>query len=255
MTEISPPASVSSKPLSDDELDAYDDLINTLAERADLPISLEFIDGFSAALQSGPRVIAATEYLAALLGGVGLNLCENDAESALFSDCFARRLKEIERALNAPVDNLADPKALSPFILDWQALLAELPPAEREAARAEGVPDYASIWAEGFLFVVDTWADDWALPEGSKDEAFVDASLDSFYTLTTERAEWTKEEAKLSRDEHVAQAIWAVYDLREFWRDRGLKPETIRVEAKPGRNDECACGSGKKYKKCCGGGE
>jgi uncharacterized protein YecA (UPF0149 family) len=29
------------------------------------------------------------------------------------------------------------------------------------------------------------------------------------------------------------------------------KPETIRREGKVGRNDPC-CGSGKKYKKCCG---
>ncbi|MBR6350754.1 MAG: SEC-C domain-containing protein [Firmicutes bacterium] len=32
-------------------------------------------------------------------------------------------------------------------------------------------------------------------------------------------------------------------------------PETrqpIRVEKKPGRNDPCPCGSGKKYKNCCG---
>ncbi|MBR4724214.1 MAG: SEC-C domain-containing protein [Lachnospiraceae bacterium] len=27
---------------------------------------------------------------------------------------------------------------------------------------------------------------------------------------------------------------------------------TIRVEKKPGRNDPCPCGSGKKYKHCCG---
>ena len=26
---------------------------------------------------------------------------------------------------------------------------------------------------------------------------------------------------------------------------------TIRVEKKPGRNEPCTCGSGKKYKKCC----
>ncbi len=28
--------------------------------------------------------------------------------------------------------------------------------------------------------------------------------------------------------------------------------ETIRGEAKPKRNDPCPCGSGKKYKQCCG---
>ncbi len=27
---------------------------------------------------------------------------------------------------------------------------------------------------------------------------------------------------------------------------------TETVEKKPGRNDPCPCGSGKKYKKCCG---
>jgi SEC-C motif-containing protein len=32
------------------------------------------------------------------------------------------------------------------------------------------------------------------------------------------------------------------------------KPETqIRAVPKVGRNDPCPCGSGKKYKKCCGG--
>jgi uncharacterized protein YecA (UPF0149 family) len=31
------------------------------------------------------------------------------------------------------------------------------------------------------------------------------------------------------------------------------KTEPIKGEAKPNRNDPCPCGSGKKYKKCCGG--
>jgi preprotein translocase subunit SecA len=35
--------------------------------------------------------------------------------------------------------------------------------------------------------------------------------------------------------------------------DPGDKPETVRREGKKiGRNDPCPCGSGKKYKKCCG---
>ncbi len=29
-------------------------------------------------------------------------------------------------------------------------------------------------------------------------------------------------------------------------------PKTVIVENKIGRNDPCTCGSGKKYKKCCG---
>ncbi|QIZ76013.1 PBPRA1643 family SWIM/SEC-C metal-binding motif protein [Ferrimonas lipolytica] len=30
------------------------------------------------------------------------------------------------------------------------------------------------------------------------------------------------------------------------------KPETVTTAATPGRNDPCTCGSGKKFKKCCG---
>ena len=29
-------------------------------------------------------------------------------------------------------------------------------------------------------------------------------------------------------------------------------PKTVKAEEKVGRNDPCPCGSGKKYKKCCG---
>lgn len=35
--------------------------------------------------------------------------------------------------------------------------------------------------------------------------------------------------------------------IKEFKRSK-----TVHVEKEPGRNDPCPCGSGKKYKKCCG---
>jgi hypothetical protein len=36
--------------------------------------------------------------------------------------------------------------------------------------------------------------------------------------------------------------------------DDDMLPDTyVRPEPKVGRNDPCICGSGKKYKKCCGG--
>lgn len=40
---------------------------------------------------------------------------------------------------------------------------------------------------------------------------------------------------------------------RWFYRDGKTVREPLkRTEPKPGRNDPCSCGSGKKYKKCCG---
>ena len=35
----------------------------------------------------------------------------------------------------------------------------------------------------------------------------------------------------------------------------GGQRQPVRKEKKPGRNDPCPCGSGKKYKKCCGANE
>lgn len=241
------------RPLSDDELAAYDDLLQLAGERADLGLSVESLDGFTAALIVTPHTPAAEDWLPVLLGPRSLAVFDSDAERTLFETCFARRRREIERALAAPVENLADPKAYSPLILDWQAILNDMRPDEAAALKAHGVPLYGEIWAAGFVQVVEHWEDRWALPADSKDEAYVDGCLDPFYTLITPRAEWTPDEKKLSRESHVANAIWAVYDLREFWLDRGTAPrEPVRKAAEPGRNDPCSCGSGKKFKKCCG---
>ena len=35
----------------------------------------------------------------------------------------------------------------------------------------------------------------------------------------------------------------------------GAAPKTVRAGMKVGRNDPCPCGSGKKYKECCGKGK
>lgn len=37
-------------------------------------------------------------------------------------------------------------------------------------------------------------------------------------------------------------------DIQKAWR----QSKTVRNDSKVGRNDACPCGSGKKYKKCCG---
>jgi preprotein translocase subunit SecA len=41
-------------------------------------------------------------------------------------------------------------------------------------------------------------------------------------------------------------------DIQRASRERSQKQQPLRVEQKVGRNDPCPCGSGKKYKKCCG---
>ena len=55
-----------------------------------------------------------------------------------------------------------------------------------------------------------------------------------------------------ARVDAFGAAIWAVYDLRQLWKSLGPRIESVRKAPEPGRNDPCTCGSGKKYKKCCG---
>ena len=45
-------------------------------------------------------------------------------------------------------------------------------------------------------------------------------------------------------------------DMHLIHGEGGDKPVTVRRKGKKvGRNDPCPCGSGKKYKKCCGAGK
>ena len=64
-------------------------------------------------------------------------------------------------------------------------------------------------------------------------------------------------------DVAVATAWWSAFeknapsddDLEEDWDDDRLRIEPqqpYRAPAKVGRNEPCPCGSGKKFKKCCG---
>jgi hypothetical protein len=41
-------------------------------------------------------------------------------------------------------------------------------------------------------------------------------------------------------------------DAVEEWLSQPPDPRVVRALARPGRNDPCPCGSGKKFKKCCG---
>ena len=41
-------------------------------------------------------------------------------------------------------------------------------------------------------------------------------------------------------------------DERKAIADKWRRSRTVVKEKEPGRNDPCPCGSGKKYKKCCG---
>lgn len=64
-----------------------------------------------------------------------------------------------------------------------------------------------------------------------------------YYNMLDARADWLY---KLPGWEQLLSAERRQQITREWRSDN-----QVHVEQKPGRNDPCPCGSGKKYKKCC----
>ncbi len=92
---------------------------------------------------------------------------------------------------------------------------------------------------------------------GQKDPVIVfrDEGLDMFEEMTNGIREGTvdfvlqsriRKEAPMERKQTVKITSTSGSD------DGTVKKEPKKADKKPGRNDPCPCGSGKKYKKCCG---
>jgi uncharacterized protein len=111
------------------------------------------------------------------------------------------------------------------------------------------------------MFVVESWPEEWAAPRDKDAAKWLDASLQAIVALTEDDtgalevspfSDDAPPSMSQDRVDAFANAVWAVYDLFELWRSIGPRVETVRKLLKIGRNDACLCGSGKKFKKCCG---
>ena len=68
------------------------------------------------------------------------------------------------------------------------------------------------------------------------------------------RGSWEKDKSNQDRELRILEAVCVQHEIDHLNGMRILDrivDTTIRVEKKPGRNEPCHCGSGKKYKKCC----
>jgi uncharacterized protein len=145
--------------------------------------------------------------------------------------------------------------------MDVRGAIASLSPEERAEIASEEIPAFAQVWALGFMFVVENWPDEWTAPKDKESAQWHDTALEAIVALTEDDTDEPtlsalSEDGPLSVSESrlntYGEALWAVYDLREIWRNIGPRVTQVIREATPGRNDVCSCGSGKKYKKCCG---
>ena len=92
---------------------------------------------------------------------------------------------------------------------------------------------------------------------GQKDPVIVfrDEGLDMFEEMTNSIREGTVDfvlQARIRKEEPVERKQTVKITSTSGSDDGTVKKEPKKADKKPGRNDPCPCGSGKKYKKCCG---
>ncbi|MBS0505889.1 MAG: UPF0149 family protein [Proteobacteria bacterium] len=259
--------------LGPDELDELDTLLEDLRTREDEVPQWEFCDGFLTALVCTRRPVPLAEWLPMLLGdGLLLHAAPDGtlpvmapfrdlAQQQRFLELWRRRIAEVVRQLDTQVESLDADDAFQPEVLDMRGAIATLPEAERAEMEGQPIPSFGQVWALGFMFAVENWEDDWAAPRDKETAQWLDGALQAIVALAEDDtgrpeicmyAEDGPPSTSQQRLEDFGEAIWAVYDLRQIWRSLGPRVETIFRGAQPGRNDPCPCGSGMKYKKCCG---
>jgi uncharacterized protein len=117
--------------------------------------------------------------------------------------------------------------------------------------------DYA-IWADAYVFGAGL-AEDWYDLAGKRADDLSEL-LEPLFILNgmlREDAEksgerWfapAEEERLIAEiEENLPVIVQTIYN---FWRNRRAGP-AVSESSKVGRNDPCPCGSGKKFKQCCG---
>ena len=251
--------------LGPEDFDTIDAILDDLRTRFEETPQWEFCEGFMAALVACRRPIPASEYLPVLLDTSeapdAFLPFASTAQQSQFMDLWTRRWNEIVRGLGADVQSLDDERAYHPEVMDVRGAVAALPQAERDEMAEQDLPSFAQVWAVGFMYAVESWPEEWSAPRDREAQKLLDSALQSIVALTEDDTEpptlavfdeGGAPSVSEPRFNQFADAVWAVYDLRELWQQFGPRVETLRKAVTPGRNDLCHCGSGKKFKKCHG---
>lgn len=229
--------------LSDNELMELDEF---LASPGLVESSLDVfgLEGFLAAVVSGPRLLEPSEWTPWVW-----DVDAGEVAPEFENPGQAERMLGLVQRLHASVA-----AALAPGAGEFEPLFAD------------GDAEAAANWCSGFLagtrFDSDTWAD------------LIDAKPKWFAPILGLGLE--DEEGPRPRKGQIER--WtrevgpSVTRIHGFWlaQREGGEPGSgaenlpaglgsgtvggVRAERAPGRNDPCPCGSGRKYKRCCGAG-
>lgn len=216
-------------PLTEKELQWLDDMLDKYGSEASI-VDVAELDGLLTAVLSGPRMIEPSEWLVALWGGQNnIPKWSNEREMNRFMELCFQHMNDI-------ADRLAEfPDQFDPLF----------------GVRETEGQDFTVVeeWCFGYMRGV-------ALSDWSSLPADLQPALDAI-ALHGKEENFSQLET-LSPEEmeaHFAAIRPAALALHDYWI---TQPEAVPepqqpvvAEQKPGRNDPCFCGSGKKYKQCC----
>lgn len=225
-------------------------LADLLDERA-VPFkgfNLEALDGFLTALAVSPSLVPPSEWQPLVWGGREPTWSDRD-EALQVQQLLLGHWNMCAARVRHGEDDLPD--HLAPLM--W---LPEDPELDEEALTEDEL-DVGCDWAHGFLTAVmlreaewDRWLDDheWI-------EEIFDAldRLASGEAINPEDPTLPAEPVGYRERLGIVIGIPAMMADLHHHRIAALTPRApIRRDPAPGRNDACPCGSGKKFKKCCG---
>lgn len=249
------PAEIDAFAAACDRLGGFDDRVGA-----------EWADGYLTALAAGPRAIGVDEWLPAMCADAFERCFADPADAGAARAALAARARWLSRQLD-PERLLDDPEAmhLAPYMGNWDADGRALAVAEGVVpAGTEGLLVSGADWSRGFTDAVADFSGDWSPTLDAEEQALFEE-----LRLQVAVLGWGDDSAEMQahmatfkhddkfggppdRDELIDMACSAVQNLRVWWLDHGTKPATVHAVPRPGRNEPCHCGSGKKFKKCHG---
>jgi uncharacterized protein len=192
-----------------------------------------------------------------MLGNDFERVFADPADARQAQRALSSRWRELAQELDAEllVDD-PDSVNLTPWLVDYEdadrRAYVEQGHGSAQQAADELRPGVA--WSRGFIAATEAFASDWVAPATDADGAqrYHDA-MQRIQALQAPGAPLQRDaETERVRDDEIDAACLAAQHLRLYWVDHAPRPTTRRVEAQPGRNDPCPCGSGIKFKKCHG---
>jgi len=223
--------------LDEGEFDALEALLVSDAVPADC-MNLEMLDGYLAAIACAPVPIPVERWMP------GVWSADEEGMSFGSGGAMQQAIALVLRYHNEVVTTLLVEEGWEPFCY-----------APEEAD--EDAPAIGEEWAAGFDQGLECWPEEW--DEGLTEEqaAGIREQLEAIMEP------WEAEDATLADEETRIEWLRAAAEgaraVAAEWRALS-RPGAVPVQVAsapvkaggPGRNDPCPCGSGKKYKHCCG---